>query len=67
MKKIINNQRVKVLEMYYANNATEIDKKINDWIEELNYKINILNISTASCGGSANNYIFIFIHYEIVK
>lgn len=66
MKKIINNQRVKVLELYYSDAASEVDKNINNWIESLDYKINILNISTTSCGGSANNYIFIFIHYEIV-
>ncbi len=66
MKKTINNQRVKSIELYYSNVPSEIDKKINDWIDQLNYKINILNISTISCGGSANSYIFLFIHYEIV-
>lgn len=66
MKKIINNQRVKVLEMYYNDEPSEMDDKINGWIESLDYKISILNISTASCGGSSNTYLFIFIHYEIV-
>lgn len=64
MKKIINNQRVKVLEMYYGDHQSDVDKKINGWIENLDHKINILNITTAPCGGSANIYIFIFIHYE---
>lgn len=65
MKKVINNQRVKVLEMHYSDVPSVMDVKINGWIESLKYKINILNISTSS-GGSSNTYIFIFIHYEIV-
>lgn len=52
--------------MYYSDVPSEMDDKINRWIESLDYKINILNISTTSCGGSSNIYIFIFIHYEIV-
>ena len=44
MKKVINNQRVKVLEMYYSDVPSEMDDKINRWIESLDYKINILKL-----------------------
>lgn len=64
MKKIINNQRVKAFHTECSD--WEIDSEINIWINKLNYKINILNITTASCGDFEYNRIIIFIHYEIV-
>lgn len=61
---IINNQRIQVFKFEFDQNNEEITHSINEWIENLDIEIKILNITSNT---SYDDETILFLTYEIIN
>jgi len=66
----INNQRIQVFKFECDEDDEEMTHSINEWIENLDIEIKILNTSTSGAFKNSSTYFdgtILFLTYEIIN